>query len=78
MVTWRRRRIIDGKVRFVEEPLEKVGMGVYRSARKNALRVARTEINSAYHKARNERWQNEPFVIGQYIHVSMLSIKKIS
>lgn len=70
VVTWRRRRIIDGKVRFVEEPLEKVGMGVYRSARKNALRVVRTEINAAYHKARNERWQNEPFVIGQYIHVS--------
>lgn len=70
VVTWRRRRIIDGKVRFVEELLEKVGMGVYRSARKNALRVARTEINSAYHKARNERWQKEPFVIGQYIHVS--------
>lgn len=70
VVTWRRRRIIDSKVRFVEEPLEKVGMGIYRSARKNALRVARTEINSAYHKARNERWQNEPFVIGQYIHVS--------
>lgn len=70
VVTWRRRRIIDGKVRFIEEPLEKVGMGVYRSARKNALRVARTEINVAYHKARNERWQNEPFVIGQYIHVS--------
>lgn len=70
VVTWRRRRIIDGKVRFVEEPLENVGMGVYRSARKNALRVARTEINAAYHKARNERWQNEPFVVGQYIHVS--------
>lgn len=70
VVTWRRRRIIDGKVRFIEEPLEKVGMGVYRSARKNALRVARTEINAAYHKARNERWQKEPFVIGQYIHVS--------
>lgn len=70
VVTWRRRRIIDGKVRFVEEPLENVGMGVYRSARKNALRVARTEINTAYHKARNERWQNEPFVVGQYIHVS--------
>ena len=70
VVTWRRRRIIDGKMRFIEEPLEKVGMGVYRSARKNALRVARTEINAAYHKARNERWQNEPFVIGQYIHVS--------
>lgn len=70
VVTWRRKRIIDGKVRFVEEPLEKVGTGVYRSSRMNALRVARTEINAAYHTARNERWKNEPFVIGQHIHLS--------
>ena len=70
IVTWRRKRIIDGRVRFVEEPLEHVGLGVYRSARKNALRLARTEINAAYHTARNERWANEPFVIGQHIHVS--------
>lgn len=70
VVTWRRKRIIDGRVRFVEEPLEHVGLGVYRSARKNALRVARTEINAAYHKARNGRWANEPFVIGQHIHIS--------
>lgn len=70
IVTWRRKRIIDGRVRFVEEPLEHVGLGVYRSARKNALRVARTEINAAYHTARNERWANEPLVIGQHIHVS--------
>lgn len=70
VVTWRRKRVINGKVRFVEEPLEKVGRGVYRSSRMNALRVARTEINSAYHNARNERWANEPFVIGQYIHLS--------
>ena len=70
IVTWRRKRIIDGRVRFVEEPLEHVGQGVYRSARKNALRVARTEINAAYHNARNERWANEPFVIGQHIHIS--------
>lgn len=70
VVTWRRRRIIDGRVRFVKEPLEKVGQGVYRSSRMNALRVARTEINAAYHTARNERWANEPFVIGQHIHVS--------
>lgn len=70
IVTWRRKRIIDGRVRFVEEPLEHVGLGVYRSARKNALRVARTEINAAYHTARNERWANEPSVIGQHIHVS--------
>lgn len=70
IVTWRRKRIIDGRVRFVEEPLEHVGQGVYRSACKNALRVARTEINAAYHKARNGRWANEPFVIGQHIHIS--------
>lgn len=70
VVTWRRKRIIDGRVRFVEEPLEHVGQGVYRSARKNALRVARTEINAAYHKAQNGRWANEPFVIGQHIHIS--------
>lgn len=70
VVTWRRKRVINGKVRFVEEPLEKVGRGVYRSSRMNALRVARTEINSAYHNARNERWANEPFIIGQYIHLS--------
>ena len=70
VVTWRRKRIINGRVRFVEEPLEHVGQGVYRSARKNALRVTRTEINAAYHKARNGRWANEPFVIGQHIHIS--------
>ena len=70
VVTWRRKRVINGKERFVEEPLEKVERGVYRSSRMNALRVARTEINSAYHNARNERWANEPFVIGQYIHLS--------
>lgn len=70
VVTWRRKRIIDGKAKFVEEPLEKVGAGVYRSSRKNALRVARTEINAAYHKSRNERWLKEPFVIGQFIHTS--------
>lgn len=70
VVTWRRKRIVDGKVRFVEEPLEKVGTGVYRSSRMNALRVARTEINAAYHTARNGRWANEPFVIGQHIHLS--------
>lgn len=70
IVTWRRKRIIDGRVRFVEEPLERVGRGVYCSSRMNALRVARTEINAAYHTARNERWANEPFVIGQHIHVS--------
>lgn len=70
VVTWRRRRVIDGKVRFAEEPLENVGAGVYRSSRMNALRVARTEINAAYLRGHNARWAKEPFVIGQWIHRS--------
>lgn len=70
VVKWYKCKVINGKVRFVDEPLEAVGTGVYRSARKNALRVARTEINAAYLKAHNERWRKEPFVIGQWIHVS--------
>lgn len=71
IVRWR-RRVIDeqGKVRFVEEPLEKVGMGHYRSSRKNATRLMRTEINAAYHTANQERWANEPFVIGMMIDLS--------
>lgn len=70
-VKWR-KRVIDesGKVRFVEEPLEKVGMGHYRSARKNSERLMRTEINNAYHRANSERWQKEPFVIGILIELS--------
>ncbi len=70
VVKWYRRKVIKDKIRFANEPLEAVGVGVYRSARKNALRVARTEINAAYLKAHNERWRKEPFVTGQWIHVS--------
>lgn len=71
IVRWR-RRIVDenGKVRFVEQPLEKVGMGHYRSSAKNAQRLMRTEINMAYHTANYERWQKEPFVIGIRIDLS--------
>lgn len=60
------RRVIDkdGKVHFVQAPLEEVGTGTYRSARKNAVRLMRTEINASYHHANTERWRMEPFVIG--------------
>ena len=60
------RRIIgpDGKVHFVQVPLEEVGTGTYRSARKNAVRLMRTEINASYHNANAERWRLEPFVLG--------------
>ena len=40
------------------------GQGVYRSSYKNALRLARTEINMAYRTADNERWQQLDFVVG--------------
>lgn len=71
VVKWR-RKVIDenGKVRFVEAPLEEVGMGHYRSSRKNADRLMRTEINASYHRANAERWQLEPFVIGIMIELS--------
>lgn len=59
-----------GKVTFKDEPLEKVGSGVYRSARMNGYRLMRTEINMSYHNANNERWQNEPFVYGIRIWMS--------
>lgn len=71
VVTWR-RRVIDenGKVRFIKTPLEEVGMGHYRSSRKNAVRLMRTEINSSYHFANYEFWQNEPYIIGIRISLS--------
>lgn len=40
------------------------GQGVYRSAYRNAERLARTEINTAYRTADFERYQQLPFVIG--------------
>lgn len=70
-VTWRRKvKDEEGKTRFVEEPLENVGSGHYRSSRKNATRLMRTEINMAYLRANWERWQKEPFVTGIHIHLS--------
>lgn len=40
------------------------GQGVYRSAYKNAERLARTEINIAYRKADIERWQSMDMIAG--------------
>jgi hypothetical protein len=40
------------------------GQGGYRSAYKNAMRLARTEINKAYRRADFERWQQLSFVTG--------------
>lgn len=71
IVQWRKRTIdADGKVHFMSTDIEHPGVGVYRSSRKNALRMAATEINSAYRYADCTRWQNEPFVIGIRIRLS--------
>ena len=43
---------------------------MYKSAYKNAMRVARTETNMAYRKADNVRWQQMDFVVGQRISLS--------
>jgi hypothetical protein len=46
------------------------GRGVYRSAYKNAMRLARTEIPAAYRRAQWEAFQNDPRIIGIRIHLS--------
>nr|DAG06851.1 MAG TPA: minor capsid protein [Caudoviricetes sp.] len=71
VIEWR-RRVVDeeGNVHFVKEDLAKVGTGVYRSARQNALRLTITETNMAYNFANCERWSSEPFVLGIRIRLS--------
>lgn len=46
------------------------GRGVYRSAYKNAMRLARTEINAAYRQAEWESYQKNPLVTGFEIRLS--------
>jgi len=44
--------------------------GVYRSSYKNALRLARDQVNRSYRTADYERWQSQPFVVGIEISLS--------
>ncbi len=46
------------------------GQGVYRSSYKNAMRLARTEINMAYRTAEHVRRMQLPFVVGIEIRLS--------
>lgn len=48
----------------------KPGAGVYRSAYKNSLRLASTEINMAYRTSDFVRWNQVPFVIGYNVKLS--------
>lgn len=51
--------------------------GVYKSAAKNAMRVARTETNMAYRAADHERWRAMDFVLGIRIETSNSHEKKM-
>lgn len=51
--------------------------GVYKSAAKNAMRVARTETNMAYRAADHERWSDMDFVLGIHIETSNSHEKKM-
>lgn len=70
-----KKRIIDpvtGKFKFIDYDRDSYpsGRGVYKSAAKNAMRIARTETNMAYRMADNDRWGRLPFVLGQRIQLS--------
>lgn len=71
-VAYWRKKVVDenGKVHFIKTDPYHPGQGVYKSSRKNALRLARTEINGSYHYANHQRWKQEPFVIGIRIWMS--------
>lgn len=46
------------------------GRGVYRSSYKNAMRLARTEVNMAYRTAQWEQFKDDPTVIGFEVKLS--------
>ena len=46
------------------------GQGVYRSSYKNAMRLARSEINMSYRESDHLRWQQLDFVLGFEVHRS--------
>ena len=65
---FRRYRDKNGALQLSKKAKEyHSGQGVYRSAYKNAERLARTEINIAYRKADIERWQSMDMIAGYEI-----------
>ncbi len=68
---FRRVRDSEGRLKLSKAAEEyHPGAGVYRSSYKNAMRVARTEINAAYHTADQLRWDKFDFVVGVRITLS--------
>jgi hypothetical protein len=67
------RRVRNAEGRLVLSKAAKAfnpGQGVYRSSYKNAMRVARTEINTAYRTADHLKYKETPFVLGVEIRLS--------
>ena len=72
----------DRRFRRVRDPLTGVlkpskpmenyhpGRGVYRSSYQNARRLARTEINMAYHAANMEMYRSSPVILGYEVKLS--------
>ncbi len=68
---FRRVRGDDGKLRLSKAAKAyKPGRGVYRSSYKNAMRLARTETNMAFHEATFKKVQTLDFVVGIRIETS--------
>ncbi len=65
------RSKVTGKL-ILSDPASKYspGRGVYRSSYKNALRLAKEEINTAYRYSDHIRTKQLPFVLGITIHLS--------
>lgn len=68
------RRVVNKETGELElskaAKLYKPGRGVYRSAYKNAMRLARTEMNAAYRQAEWESYQSNPLITGYKIMLS--------
>ena len=62
----------EAKYRILEKQIinRKVGRGTYKSAKKNAFRLARTEINRAFRQRDTDIRQNLPFVTGIEVKLS--------
>ena len=62
---FRRVRDKDGNLQLSKAAKDyHPGQGVYRSAYKNAMRLARNEINMAYRESDYLKWQDNPSIIG--------------
>ena len=71
------RKIAKDLRKALQDPQIKPGQGVYKSPTKNAMRVARTEINMAYRMSDQKAWQANPLVLGYRINLSATGKPKV-